>query len=176
MNFAVYLVAALFAISVFPVHFYNYIYVNTSEKYASMNVGTFGINFLNINTVKNNPREMQVNGKNKKTKIVKPVSFFYKIFNQMCIYKVIQLGDFGTQNENNVYVAFAQSSATTLLYKLIQVNGNYCKLRNYTVFNEEHGDIRYYAKAVTVVNLMVVLKILLILILEKINERKTQKK
>lgn len=173
MNFAVYLAAAFFALSIFPLHFYNYIYVNTSEKYASMNAGIFGINFLNINTVKDNFREMQVNGKNKKTKIVKPLKFFYKLFNQLCIYKIVQLGDFGTQNEKNVYAAFAQSSASTFFYKLIQVNGNFCKLRNYTVFNEEHGEIRYYLKAVTVVNLTVILKILLIFLLEKRYERKT---
>ncbi len=176
MNFAVYIAAVLFAITVFPLHVYNYIYVNTGEKYASLNAGVYGINFFNMNTVKDSLREMQINGKNKKTKIVEPTKFFYRVFNQLCLYKVVQLGDFGTQNQNNVYVAFAQNSATTLAYKLIQVNGNYCKLRNYTVFNEEHGEIRYYAKVVTVVNILVILKILLIIMMEKRYERKTQKK
>jgi large-conductance mechanosensitive channel len=55
----------------------------------------------------------------------------------------------------------------------LQINGNYCKLRNYTVLNEEHSEIRYYAKAVTILNLIVVAKILFIIIMEKLHERKT---
>jgi len=52
------------------------------------------------------------------------------------------------------------------------MNGNYCKLRNYTIFNEEHSEIHYYLKAVTILNLAVVAKIMFILIMEKLNELK----
>jgi len=171
MNIALVAVSsALFAIMIFPVYLYNYIYINTGQKYASINVGVYGINFFNLNTVKNHPGQMQINGKQKQIDTKKfKVSTFYKIFNKICLYKVIQLGDYGVQKDSNTYILLAQNSLTTLIYKLIQVNGNFCKLRNYTVLNQEHSDIRYYAKAVTVINAFVVVKILLILLMEKIN-------
>ena len=65
-------------------------------------------------------------------------------------------------------MALAQSALTTALYKFIQINGNFCKLRNYSVLNQEHSEVRYYAKAVTVLNLLVVAKIILIIIKEKL--------
>ncbi len=167
--------AALFAILIFPVHLYNYIYINTGQKYASLNVGTYGWNFFNVNTVKDRPNEMQVNGKNKKIDIKQFKSSFYKIFNCICLYKMVQLGDFGMQGEANAYIALAQNCLTTAIYKFIQINGNFCKLRNYTILNQEHSDIRYYAKTVTVINGFVVLKILIILLMEKINGKNKKK-
>ena len=165
--------AAGFLISVFPIYVYNYVYVNTEEKYASINVTMYRfIKIFNLNTVKNKPREMQINGKNKKIKTDMLKINFYKIFNQLCIYKVIQLSDFGLINSNNAYAALAQNAATIGLYKFLQINGNYTKLRNYTILNEEHREIRYYAKAVTIINLMVIGKIILIYLMEKFNERK----
>lgn len=100
---------------------------------------------------------------------------FYKIFNQLCVYKIIQLSDFGVKNQNNAYAALTQNAFTTAFYKFLQINGNYCKLRNYTVINEEHEYIRYYAKAVTIINLNVILKIFTIIIMEKLNEIKNKK-
>lgn len=168
----VWLAAVGFLISVFPIHIYNYFYINTATKYASLNAGIYKINFFNANTVENNPREMQINGKNKN---IDPSTFklnFYKIFNQLCIYKIVQLGDYGMQKMSNAYILLAQNGLTTAIYKFLQMNGNYGKFRNYTVLNAEHSEIRYYAKAVTVLNVMVLAKIFLIIIMEKINERK----
>ena len=76
------------------------------------------------------------------------------------------------KNQANAYAALAQYGFTTAIYKFIQMNGNYCKLRNYTIFNEEHSGIRYYAKAVTIINLIVVAKIIFIILTEKIHARK----
>lgn len=164
----VYIAAASFLIFIFPVHINNYIYVNTENKYASFNVGVFKYNFYNINTVKNNFGEMQVNGKNKKLDAKKLNVRLYKIFNQLCVYKIIQLGDYGMKKDGNAYAALIQNAFTTAIYKFLQINGNYCKLRNYMIFNEEHSEIRYYAKTVTILNLAVVSKIILIIIMEKI--------
>ena len=166
---------ALFAILIFPVHLYNYIYINTGQKYASLNVGAYGWNFFNVNTVKDRPNEMQVNGKNKKIDIKQFKSSFYKIFNCICLYKMVQLGDFGMQGEANAYVALAQNCLTTAIYKFIQINGNFCKLRNYTILNQEHSDIKKKKKTVTVINGFVVLKILIILLMEKINGKNKKK-
>ena len=169
----IYLSAAILLISVFPVYITNYIYINTEESYASINVTAFRfIRIFNLNTVKNKPDEIQFNGKTKKLNLNAVKLKFYKIFNQICIYKVVQLSDFGMRNENNAYAALAQSSITTAAYKLLQVNGNYSKLRNYIILNEEHSEIRYYAKTVTIINLFVIAKIVLILITEKLNEIK----
>lgn len=170
----VYLAAIGFAVFIFPVHIFNYVYISTSEKYANLNVAAYRIiRFYNVNTVKNKPTEMQINGRNKKmnTDVIK--KSLYKIFNSLCIYKIVQLSDIGMKNESNAYVALGQNALSNAIYKFIQINDHYAKLRNYTVMNYEHGDIRYYAKAVTILNLFVVAKILLIILTEKLNELKT---
>lgn len=169
----VYIAAIGFFLAVFPIHIFNYIYINTETKYAGINAGIYKFNFFNANTVKDNPMEMQINGKNEKVDAKKMNISWYKIFNCLCLYKLIQLGDYGMKNQNNAYVALAQNSLSTAIYKFIQINGNYCKLRNYTILNEEHSEVRYYAKAVTIINLIVATKIILILIMEKIHELKT---
>lgn len=172
----VYLSAIGFALTVFPVHLYNYIYINSEDKYASLNIGVYRLfNFFNANTVKDKPGEMQVNGKSKKMSISDVRYSAYKIFNTLCIYKIVQLGDYGMKKQNNAYVALAQSAFSTAIYKFIQINGNYSKLRNYSVLNHESEFIRYYCKSVTILNFIVVGKIILILIMEKLNERKIQK-
>lgn len=166
-------ITALFALSVFPFHIYNYVYFNSEQKYAAVNVGVFKFNFYNVNTVKGSPREMQINGSNKKITASIIKRNLYEIFNKLCLYKVIQLTDYGLQKEENANIALFHSAFSTAIYKFIQINGNYCKLRNYTIFNEEHAQIRYYAKVVTIINAVVVSKIIFILISEKLNEHKT---
>lgn len=165
----VYMAAAGFLISIFPIHIFNYVYVNTDEKYASVNITVYRfLRLFNINSVKNKPGEMQINGKNKKLGLEAFKVNLYKLFNMLCILKIVQLSDFGLKNPNNAYIALAHNGITTASYKFLQVNGNYTKLRNYTVFNEEHSSIRYYAKAVTVVNVLVITKIILIFFMEKL--------
>lgn len=169
----VWLAAAGFAFSLFPVHIYNYVYINTAEKYVGLNVGIYGkLNLFNVNSVKNDPMQMQVNGKNKRLEAGKIKWSAYRIFNSLCIFKIVQLSDFGLKEGVGAYGALAQHSLTTLLYKFIQTNGHYAKLRNYTILNAEHEHMVYYAKAVTIVNLFVVGKIIWILISEKLYERK----
>lgn len=173
----VYISAIIFVISVFPIYIYNYIYINTEEKYASINITLFRfIKLYNINTVKNKPNSIEFNGKSKNISLVSLKTDFYRVFNKLCVYKVIQLSDFGVKNQDNAYAVLAQYGITTALYKLIQTNGNYSKLRNYIVLNEEHSTIRYYAKAVTIINVLVIIKIFLILIMEKLDEFKIKKK
>lgn len=169
----VWLTAILFTVAVFPVHIYNYLYLNTEIKYASVNAGVYKFNFFNANTVENSYREMQINGKSKRIDATKFSLNYYRIFNRLCIYKIIQLGDYGMRDSKNAYILLAQNGFTTAIYKFMKINGNYCKLRNYTVINREHSEVRYYAKAVTILNVIVVIKILFIILTEKLNERKT---
>lgn len=166
----VWLSAIIFLLAIFPVHIYNYLYLNTAIKYASVNVGVYKFNFFNANTVENNPKEMQINGKKKKIDATKFSMNYYKIFNKLCVYKIIQLGDYGIQKNANAYILLAQNAFSTAIYKFLKINGNYCKLRNYTVINREHSEIRYYAKSVTIVNVIVVTKILFIILMEKLHE------
>lgn len=172
----IYITAIGFIISIFPIHVFNYIYINTEEKYLSINITLFRfIKLYNINTVKDKPNQLEFNGKNKNMSLLNLKTNFYRVFDKLCVFKIIQLTDFGMKNQNNAYAVLAQNAVTTAAYKLLQVNGNYTKLRNYTVMNEEHSSIRYYAKAVTIINVLVLSKIFLILLMEKLNELKNKK-
>lgn len=173
----VYLSAVGFALALFPIHFYNYIYINTESKYVGLNISAYRfLRFYNANTIEDKPGEMQVNGKSKKFDPQQMKLSAYRIFNSLCIFKVVQLGDFGLAKQNNAYFVLAQNALTTAIYKFIQINGGYTKLRNYTILNHEHEFIRYYCKVVTIINSFVVGKIFLILLWEKLNARKNQKK
>ena len=91
----VYVSAISFLLLIFPIHIFNYIYVNTEEKFASINVTVFRfLRLYNINTVKNKPNEIQFNGKSKKMDWNSLKLNFYKIFDKLCVCKVIQLSDF----------------------------------------------------------------------------------
>lgn len=172
----VYISAISFLLLIFPFHIFNYIYINTEEKYASINVAAFRfIKLYNLNTVKNKPNEIELNGKNKKMSINSLKLNFYNIFDKLCIYKVVQLSDFGMKNQSNAYAALIQNAFSTAIYKFIRMNGNYAKLRTYTVLNEEHSSIRYYAKAVAIINGFVMSKIIFIILTEKLNELKNKK-
>ncbi len=169
----VYLAAAGFALAVFPLHVYNYVYINTASKYAALNVGLYGkINFFNLNSVNDRPMEIEVNGKSRQVDMGSVRAGAYKIFNSLCIYKIVQLTDYGMKSDANAYIALLHGGLTLALYKLIQCNGNFSKLRSYTILNAEHPHVVYYAKTVTIINLLVIGKIFMILIMEKLNERK----
>lgn len=171
-NAIVYISAILFFITIFPVHLFNYVYINTEDKYAGLNVCAYRyIRFFNLNTVSDKPNEIQVNGKNKKMSFPEFRATAYKIFNKICIFKLVQLADFGLESEKGAYVALAHNAFTQVIYNFIRINRGYTKLKNYTILNSEHKFIRYYAKAVTIINLLVVTKIFLIILMEKINDK-----
>ncbi len=172
----VYLSAIGFFISVFPIHVVNYVYVTTLQPYASVNVCLYRfIRILNINTVKNSLTKMSVNGKEKKMDKSFINKNALKIFNNLCITKIVQVGDFGIQSEFNIYAAFCQKCLTEAVYAFVRINGGRTKLRNYTLLNYEHDYINYYMKVAGIINLMTIGKIFSILIWEKLNEHKTEK-
>lgn len=172
----VYLSAIGFLISVFPIHVFNYVYITTTQPYASLNVTLYRFfRVLNVNTVKNSATKMIVNGKEKKMDKSFINKNALKIFNNLCITKIIQVADFGLKKQSNVYFAFGQNCLTQALYAFVRINGGRVKLRNYTLLNYEHGDITYYLKLVGIINLMTIGKIFSILLLEKLNELKIKK-
>jgi len=172
----VYVSAIGFFIAVFPIHIFNYVYITTQQPYASLNISLFRIiPVFNLNTVKNDVTKMNVNGNEKKLSATVINKNALKIFNNLCITKVVQLSDFGLKNQSNVYLAFTQNCLTQAAYAFIRANGGKVKLRNYTLFNYEHENINYYLKLVGVINLITVSKIIMILIWEKLNEYKNKK-
>lgn len=169
----IYVACAGFLISYFPLHVYNYVYIDSANKYFSINVTLFRfIRLFNVNSIKDKPGEMEINGKSKKIDLNVIRKQGYNIFNQLCIYKLVQLTDFGLKKDSNAYVALAQNAATMALYKFLKINGNWVKLRNYTIFNNEHGEVQYYLKAVAIINMLVVTKMLAIYLWGKLNELK----
>ena len=84
------------------------------------------------------------------------------ILDNLCLFKLIQLSDFGLKGEACAYGAIAQSAITLPLYKYLELSGSACKLRNYVILNREHGDVKYCAKAVAVINFVAAIKIILI--------------
>lgn len=168
----VYISAIAFFIAVFPVHVLSYVYVSTAEKYASVNVTLYRLfTILNINTEKPpEPDKKKEDDDKKKDKLMTP-SNWLKIFNNLCLTKIVQLGDYGLQNPDNAYVALANGAATGAVYTFVKANGGKTKLRNYTVLNYEHDNVNYYLKLAGVINVITLLKLLIVFYWGKINEK-----
>lgn len=170
----VWLSAIFFLLFIFPIHISNYIYVNSVEGYASINVCLFRfIKIFNANTIKNKMNGFEVNGKEKTIDTDYAIKGTRRIFNKIYFHKIIQLADYGMKKDNNAYYLMAHWSATQLLYSIIDTK-RCVKLKNYIILNDEHAEIRYYAKAVNIINVAVILKILLIILKEKIYELKNK--
>lgn len=164
----------VFIVLIFPIYVFNYVYINSEEGYASVNVTLFRfIKICNINTVKNDPSKMQFNGREKSIAFKGLNKSYLKIFKLIRIQKVIQLCDIGVLSEINNYIALCQHVLTGGLKTFCLANGKHVKIKNYIILNQEHEFIRYYAKAVTVLNLLTVVQILFIIIMEKLNDYKT---
>lgn len=172
----VYITAILFIISVFPVHVLNYVYVSTESGYASINVTLYRlITVINLNTDKRLKILNKPQNDDKQKKIMTPVNWL-KIYNKLCITKIVQLCDIGLLNEENVYLALGQHMLTSAAYAFVKINGGKTKLRNYRIFNYEHGEVNYYLKLEGVINVMSLLRLILTFYWEKIkNERKIKK-
>lgn len=167
----VYISAIAFLIAVFPVHVLCYVYVSSGEKYASINVTLYRlITILNFNTDKLPKRGGNDEDEKDKDKLMTPVNWL-KIFNNLCITKIVQLGDYGLQNPDNAYVALANDAATNAVYTFVKINGGKTKLKNYSVLNYEHDNVNYYLKLAGVINVITLLKLLTIFYWGKINEK-----
>lgn len=162
----------VFVTVLFPLHVDNYIYINSSDHYAGVNVLLYRfIRVFNINTIKDSFDKMQINGKDKKIDadvagVLK--SNALKIYNNITFTKIVQLGDYGIASNGGAYAAAAQHALTQVIYSFVVLNGGRSKLKNYIVLNKEHDNIIYYAKISGVINLLSIMKIILILIMEKI--------
>lgn len=164
-------VAAALFILLLPLHIDNYIYFNAEERYAGVNVTLYRlIRVFNANTVRNSPGKMQINGEDKKIDTSFLKSNGLKIFNNLTLTKVVQLGDYGIAGDGGAYAAVVQNAITQTVYSFIEANGGKTKLKNYIVLNREHSNVVCYAKISGVINLLAVIKLILILITEKLNE------
>lgn len=168
--------AVAFLIAIFPVHVIGYAYISTEEKYASVNVTAYRlVRIINLNTDKPPKPDKKDKSEEKKKdeKFMTPVNWL-TIFNKLCITKIVQLGDYGLQNQNNAYVALFNDAVTNAVYTFVKANGGKTKLKNYSVLNYEHSNVNYYLKLEGVINVITLLKLLVIFIWGKINEKQIE--
>lgn len=158
---------ALFFVSVLPVYVSVYAYADSGKKYASANFCLYRIfRFLNVNTEEDG--RIMINGKEAGINPAAAVRDGKTVLDNLCVFKIIQLSDFGLGSEKSAYAALLQSAVTFPLYSYIDKSGGACKLKNYVILNAEHSDIKYCAKVVSVINLVAALKILFVLLMERI--------
>ncbi|MGN0812753.1 MAG: hypothetical protein ACI4MQ_04495 [Candidatus Coproplasma sp.] len=173
----IYVSAIAFALYIFPVYVFSYVYVTTQKNYASINISLFKLIplYKGINELKLNLNEiLNLLGDDGGLKLKFP-SHYVDLYNKLCITKIIQVCDFGLQNQGNAYAALAQHSLTQAAYTFVKVNGGKTKLKNYVVLNAEHGHINYCLKLVGVINLMALLRLFIVYFWSVINERKIKK-
>ncbi len=170
----IYIAAIGFLICVFPVHVIGYVYVSSAEKYASVNVTLYRlITILNVNTEKPPKQEDKDKDEDKddgKSKKLMTPENWLKIFNKLCITKIVQLGDYGLQNPDNAYIALGNKTLTDAVYTFVKVNGGKTKLKNFSVLNYEHSDVNYYLKLAGVINIITLTRLFITFIWGKINE------
>lgn len=160
---------ALFFVGVLPVYVSIYAYADTQARYASVNFHLYRVfRFLNMNSEEGGG--LKINGKEAEMNPSLALRDGKIAFDNLCIFKIIQLSDFGLGKDGNAYAALLQSAATFTLYSYISKKGSSCKLKNYVIMNAKHEHIKYGAKVVSVVNLIAAAKILFILFLERLNE------
>lgn len=165
-------VATILLVLLFPVHVDNYVYFNVKERYLSANVTLYRLlRVFNVNTVKNSIDKMQINGKDKEIDASFLKSNILKIYNNLTLTKIIQLGDYGIAKDGGAYAAVLQNALSQTVYSFVNLNGGRTKLKNYIVLNREHDNIIYYAKVSGVINLIAITKIILILLVGKLNEQ-----
>lgn len=169
----VYISAIAFLILIFPVHVLCYVYVSTAEKYASLNVTAYRLfTVLNLNTVRPPKDDKTAKDEEKKEddKLMTPVNWL-KMFNNLCLTKIVQLGDYGLQNSGNAYAALINGALTNAVYTFVKANDGKTKLKNYSVLNYEHSEINYYLKLVGIINVITLLKLTVVFYWGKINEK-----
>ena len=167
-NLIVYGSAFGFLFCLFPVYLTVYVYANTETKYASVNLCIYRyIRFLNINTA-DNGEKMQINGKDAQIQPYTLVKNTKILVDHICIFKIIQLGDYGIRGGLNAYTALLQNAITLPVYKYLECSGSEYKLKNYTILNAEHCYLHYAAKSACVINMLAALKVLFIIFLEKV--------
>ncbi len=165
-NLLVFGAASLFFVSVLPVYLGVYTYADIDGRYAQANFYVYGIKFLNVNTAEKGSK-MQINGKDAQLDLPSFLKSFKAVIDHLCIFRITQLGDYGLEKERNAYIALAQCGFTFPAYSYLSCTGSLCRLRNYLIFSNAHGNVRHGSKAVCVINLISALKILLVIFMEK---------
>ena len=161
----------LIFILLIPLRADSYVYINTAKKYAGINVVLWKVlRVFNANTVENSPMKFEVNGRERSVDKSFLKSNALKIFNNLSITSVVQLGDYGTAG-GGAYAAAIQHALTQTAYSFIELNSGSALLKNYTILNEQHGDVIYYAKLTGFTNLLAVIKLAVVLFAEKIHEQ-----
>lgn len=161
----------LFFLSVFPINLYGYAYISSTNKFASFQLSAYKIIPI-VNKQINNHSVLQFNNKGKF--VLKNPKRIKKIFNKICITKIIQLSEFGVQNGNLATLAIMQYGVTHTFYDYLKDASN-TKTVSTVIFNAEHNEFNYCVKIVGVINLFSFLSLLIIYFWSCINERKSKK-
>ena len=161
---------AIIAVMLFPIHVDNYLYMNTRQRYAGANVTLYRlIPVFNLNTVSHSLTRMRINGRERDIDKSFLKSHVLKIYNNLTITKIVQLGDYGMP-DGGAYAAAVQNALSCSLYSFVRHNGGRTKLRNYMILNRDHAGVVYYAKISGVVNIIALIKLIAVLTMEKIHE------
>jgi hypothetical protein len=159
----------LFFIAIFPIKLTNYIYFNSRQGYASINVRLYSIlNIFNASTIKNSLNRMIVNGRERRLQSNLKQATYFKIIKAVHITKLIQLKDAGLKSNTSVVAALSHNALTNYAYGLLQAKNPYTKLGNYVVYNHEHDSFNYIAKVSIAVNIIIIAKIAFYILMEKI--------
>ncbi|MGN1060365.1 MAG: hypothetical protein ACI4QN_01395 [Candidatus Coproplasma sp.] len=169
----IYVSAFAFALYIFPVHVYSYVYLTTQKGYASVSVSLFRLIplYKGVNELKLDEKSLVDSANDGGGKLKYP-RHYVDLYNKLCITKIVQVSDFGVQNQSNAYAALAQHAFTQALYSFVRINGGRTKLRNYVVINGEHGYVNYCLKLVGVINLMGLIRLIILYFWSVLNERK----
>jgi hypothetical protein len=145
-------------------------YFNFKNKYFSFNITIFKyINLIKINSIENSKDKFMVNGKEKKFKMPSKNVNLGLIIKNINFTKIIQLCDYGIENQRNLYILIAQNVITNTLYDYIRIRRSCIKLKNYSIINYEHDNLNYYFKIEEVINLITIIKILFLTLKEEVN-------
>lgn len=168
-NLVVYGTSALFAVALLPLYATVYIYADSGSRYVSANVYLWRV-FRPVCISTAEDGKMQFNGKEIKFTPAAALKAGKALIDNLCLFKFVQLCDFGLQSHYGAYLALFQRMAALPLYEYLTVTGSSCRLKNYTVLNAEHGHVIYCGKAACAVNIVAAVKILISVLRESRNE------
>ncbi len=170
-DLVVYGVNGLFLLCLLPVYTSVYLYADAGRAYFSVDAYLWRfIHPLQLSTADDGG--MRLNGGDLNIGPVAATRAAKVAFDNLCLFKLVQLSDFGLKSGAAAYAALFQRAATFALYKYAELSGSRCKLRNYAVFNAEHGNVVWCGKAVCAVNVVAAAKLLICVLREIGNEDK----
>ena len=160
----------IFTVLILPMHFYNYLYISSEDKFAAYNLKLYKyIPVIRISTIKNHPMKMDINGNESGISAKYFNHRVLEIAKRLSILKIVQLGDYGSQKTTSLSVALLQHTITETVYGMMHYADNNIKLKNYSIINEESSSVHYCLKVVNSMNLLSLISIMVLMARGKLN-------